>query len=185
MNEFQELKLIDLHERHPGLTPALGNAFLEAACVCWSRHHQSPVIVSVNNQDKDVLRIINFPDPDERTRNAHANEIDATEAGAYATSLAAVEDLLGLVAVSRAETLTGADWYVAPIGTMIEDLEGCIRLEVSGVSGGSNTEVKKRLREKVAQAERGKSNLPAIASVVGFKALQIAICPVRHTDELG
>ena len=75
-----------------------------------------------------------------------------------------------LVAVGRAETLTGADYYVAPQGSMPGDLEGCLRLEVSGVDSGSNTVVGRRLKNKLAQARRGLSDLPAIAGVAGFRA---------------
>ena len=136
------------------------------------------MIVSLKHDDTDDLRVVNFAVPDPRIRKAHANEIDATEAGAYGVSLAAVEDVAGLVAVRRAETLTGADWYVAPNGADIEDLENCIRLEVSGISAGTSTDINRRLREKVAQTARGESNLPAIAAVVGFKALEVAISPL-------
>lgn len=175
MSDLETLRLDGLHERHPGLTQALGESYVEAAAVCWSRHHQPPVTVSLNHDDKNESRTVNFSVPDARSRNAHANEIDATETGAYGVSLAAVEVVAGLVAVRRAETLTGADWYVAPTGTEFEDLETCIRLEVSGISAGASADVKRRLREKIAQAARGESNLPAIAAVVGFKALEVAI----------
>jgi hypothetical protein len=127
---------------------------------------------------KDELRTISFPVPDARISNAHANEIDATEAGAYGVSLAAVEAVAGLFAVRRAETLTGADWYIAPAGVSADDLEDCIRLEVSGTSSGGSSEVSRRLQEKIAQTARGKSNLPAMAAVVGFKVLEIAIAPL-------
>lgn len=175
MNDLPQLKLEGLHERHPGLTQPLADSYAEAASVCWSRHHQPPVTVALKHNDTDSLHVVNFALPDTRIRNAHANEIDATEAGAYGVSLAAVEAAIGLVAVRRAETLTGADWYVAPSGTDIEDFENCIRLEVSGISAGASGDIKRRLRDKVAQAARGESNLPAIAAVVGFKALEIAI----------
>jgi hypothetical protein len=175
MNDLPHLRIDGLHERHPGLTEALGESYSEAASVCWSRHHQPPIIVSLKHDDTDDLRVVNFAVPDARVRRAHANEIDATEAGAYGVSLAAVEDVAGLVAVRRAETLTGADWYVAPNNAKIEDLEHCIRLEVSGISAGNSTDINRRLREKVGQAARGESNLPAIAAVVGFKALEVAI----------
>jgi hypothetical protein len=175
MGDGPQLKLDGLHERHPGLTRALGDSYVEAACVCWARHHQPPVTVSLRRENMDELRIVNFAMPDARTSAAHANEIDATEIGAYGVSLAAVEDIQGLVAVHRAETQTGADWYIAPNGSSIEDLESCIRLEVSGMNLGTSTDINRRLQEKVAQALRGKSNLPAIASVVGFKALEIVI----------
>jgi len=178
MSEDRELVIDRLYERHPGVTRALGDSYTEAASVCWSRHHQPPVTVVVKRRGADEQRVVNFTLPDARTRAAHANEIDATEAGAYGVSLAAMEDMEGLVAVGRAETLTGADWYVAPNGTSLEDLEGCIRLEVSGTSAGTSAEINRRLLEKIAQASRGESNLPAIASVVGFKALEVAISPV-------
>ena len=178
MNDLPHLRIDGLHERHPGLTEALGESYSEAASVCWSRHHQPPVIVSLKHDDTDDLRVVNFAVPDARVRKAHANEIDATETGAYGVSLAAVEDVAGLVAVGRAEKLTGADWYLAPNGAEIEDLENCIRLEVSGISAGTSTDINRRLREKVAQTARGESNLPAIAAVVGFKALEVAISPL-------
>jgi hypothetical protein len=175
MSDLPYLRIDRLHERHPGLTQALSDCYAEAASVCWSRHHEPPITVSLKHDDTEELRIVTFAVPDGQVRKAHANEIDATETGAYCVSLAAVEDIAGLVAVGRAETLTGADWYVAPNDAEIEDLESCIRLEVSGISSGASSDINRRLREKLAQAARGDSNLPAIAAVVGFKALEVAI----------
>ena len=178
MSDTLQLKVDGLDERHPGLTRGLSESYAEAASVCWSRHHEPPVTVSLRHRDIDVSRVVYFDLPNARVRKAHANELDATETGAYGVSLAAVEEVAGLVAVSRAETLTGADWYVAPKGAVITDLEECIRLEVSGISAGTSADVERRLRAKVAQAARGDSNLPAMAAVVGFKALEIAISPL-------
>jgi hypothetical protein len=178
MNDLEELKLEELHLRHPGLTEALCRSYAEAAFVCFSRHHEPPVTLSLEREDNHVNQVVNFPVPGDRIRNAHANEIDATEMGAYGVSLAAVEAVAGLVAVRRAETLTGADWYIAHGDTNIDDLEECIRLEVSGVSAGTSNDIKRRLREKITQAARGKSNLPAMAAIVGFKVLEVAIAPL-------
>ncbi|BAS59514.1 hypothetical protein NIES2135_09560 [Leptolyngbya boryana NIES-2135] len=111
-------------------------------------------------------------------QNAWANQDDATRDGAYACALAAVELSRDLVALRRAETRTGADYYIAPIGTALDDLENCFRLEVSGTDL-SSAEVRRRLQEEVAQARRGSSNLPAIAAVVGFRANLIMISSVR------
>jgi hypothetical protein len=178
MRRAENITLDLLHERHPGLTPALAQSYVEAACVCLARHHQPPVVFSVNNAGDKLDRTVDFLIPDERTKNANANEIDATEAGAYGLSLAAVESVVGMVAVRRAETKTGADWYIAPTGELLEDLESCVRLEVSGISAGTSSDVIRRLQEKIAQAGKGKSNLPAIAAVVGFKVLEVAISPL-------
>lgn len=178
MSEAENITLDRLDERHPGLTPALAQTYVEAACVCLARHHQPPVLFSVNNAGNQSNRTVVFLIPDERTRNANANEIDATETGAYGLSLAAIESVAGMVAVRRAETRTGADWYISPNGELLEDLESCIRLEVSGISAGTSSDVNRRLQEKIAQAAKGKSNLPAIAAVVGFKVLEVAISPL-------
>jgi len=152
----------DLHERHTGLTAVLGGTFLEAACVCFSRHHESPVDVEIVRKEGSSVREFAFDPPSERERNAHANEIDATEAGAYGVSLAAVEAVESLVAIRRAETLSGADWYVAPIGTTPDDLETCYRLEVSGTDTGTLSVVETRLSQKIQQTRAGKCNLPAL-----------------------
>ena len=116
---------------------------------------------------------------DERTKNAHANEIDATEAGAYACVLAAVELMMRMVAIHRAETATGADYYIAPADTIAPDLEGALRLEVSGIDKGSPAAVIHRLNAKLEQAAMGASNLPALAGVVGFRARFIMLQPVQ------
>jgi hypothetical protein len=182
VNELPLLRLDGLHERHTGLTPPLADSYSEAACVCLSRHHQPPVTMSLTHGENDEFRMVDFAIPDARMLNAHANEIDATEAAAYAVSLAAVEALAGLVAVRRAATLTGADWYIAPSGTSSDDLEDCIRLEVSGINAGVSSDIKRRLREKLAQAARGASNLPAMAAVIGFKALVVVIAPLGVSE---
>lgn len=178
MNELPLLTLDALHERHTGLTPALADTYTEAACVCLARHHEPPVTMSLQHGEHDHTRLVYFAIPDQRVLNAHANETDATEAGAYGVSLAAIEAVAGLVAVRRAATLTGADWYIAPRGTSADDFENCIRLEVSGLNAGAISDIKRRLRQKLAQAGRGASNLPAIAAIIGFKALMVVIAPL-------
>jgi hypothetical protein len=113
------LRLDGLQERHPGLTQAVVDSYVEAAAVCFSRHHQSPVTLSLQHGADQEFRVVHYPVPDDRMLRAHGNEIDATEAGAYGVALAAVEAVAGLVAVGRAERLNGANWYVAPHGTDI------------------------------------------------------------------
>lgn len=170
-----KLPLEDLNVRHPGLTKSIGDGYLEAASVCLNRHHSSPTEMAAACNGRSVDCVAEWKEPDARTLRAWANDIDTTEAGAYGVSLAAVEVIEGLVAVRRAETLTGADYYVAPIGSDPDDLENCLRLEVSGVSAGNKAIVESRLRDKLEQTAKGKSNLPAIASVIGFKERMIAI----------
>jgi len=110
---------------------------------------------------------------------AWANDIDATESGAYGVALATLQLTDDLVAIARAETLTGADYYVAPAGANVENLEFACRLEVSGIDQSNDDLIAARLRSKVKQAMRGRSNLPAIAAVVGFSSAHVAFDDVQ------
>jgi len=168
------LPIHDMASRHTGLTTPLAQAYLEAARVCLDRFHASPVPFEIEGPSKMDTTVV-WQAADDRIAQAWANEDDTTECGAYACALAAIELAEGLVAIRRAETRTGADYYVNEPGTTRDDLEGSVRFEISGVSGGTQAAVSERLRNKLAQAARGDSNLPAMAGVVGFRAQHIAM----------
>ena len=82
-------------------------------------------------------------------------------------------------AVCRAQGRTGVDYYLGPANGILEDLEATVRLEVSGTDEGNLSTIKSRLRQKMEQADRVESNLPALATVVGFAALRIESSDVQ------
>jgi hypothetical protein len=174
------LRYLDLPERHSGVTKAIACGYAEAAGVCLDRHHVPPQDFLVSDDQSEQLARVEWSAPDLRTRRAWGNDIDATEAGAYGIALASVELARGLVAVARAEHLTGAVFCLGSPGADEAEFEKIVRLEVSGVDGGGEGEVRTRLREKIRQAGRGRSNLPAIASAVGFKALRVLLADVEQ-----
>jgi hypothetical protein len=173
--ESQPLPIHDLASRHPGLTRALAESYLEAARVCLDRHHISPTEFSLKEESWSVTARVEWRPADDRCLAAYANEIDTTEFGAYLMALASLELWKGLVAVSRAETRTGADYYLSAAGQPAEDVEASFRLEASGTDRGDQPAIVRRLREKVDQTNKGQSNLPAIAVVVGFQARLVMI----------
>ncbi len=177
------LPIDDMADRHAGLTRSVADANTEAATVCLDRHHSSLVEFTLATPSGDTPSLVEWEPASPRTRGAWANDTDATEAGACAVALAAVELVMDLVAVRRAETETGADYYVAPTGTTTDDMEEWYRLEVSGISAGSSGKVRQRLREKVAQAKRGNSDLPALAGVVGFYARRVQMSDILDRSE--
>ena len=134
-------------------------------------------IFKIHKSDQSKEVIVRWTPTDKRTRGAWANENDATRDGAYACVLAAVELLCGLTAIRRSETETGADYYIAEPNAAVDDLESYIRLEVSGVDRGNASRVASRLRQKLDQARSGKSDLPAMAGVVGYRARLIRLAP--------
>ena len=143
-----------MEQRHVGLTKAISDSHTEAAGVCLDRHHQSPTDFDLDRSGSQSTVAVEWQPPDARTRDAWANETDATEAGASACALAAVELSDELVAVRRAETQTGADYYVAPHGAPTDDLEDCLRLEVSGVDRGPEQTVRQRLTPSCGRPPR-------------------------------
>ena len=177
------LPIHDMEQRHHGLTKAIADMYTEAAAVCFDRYHQSPTDFALDRSGVRSEAAVEWRSTDAHTRGAWANEIDTTEAGACACALAAVELTDGLVAVHRAETKTGADYYIAPKDTPAEDLQQWLRLEISGVDRGSESTVNRRLRDKLDQAAAGNSDLPAIASVVGFKAKLILLADLEVSPE--
>lgn len=179
-NNLPLLPLDRMADRHRGLTPSIAGSYLEAARACLDRHHISPKEFIMENDREDSIAQVIWELTDDRTRAAWANKDDATRDGAYALEIAATELLRGMVAVHRAETRTGADYYIAPTNQDLEDLEGCYRLEVSGTNS-DKSEVKRRLRVKIEQTKQGKSNLPALAAIVGFKVQLILLHTVDET----
>lgn len=177
--DLSVLPILNMADRHQGLTSALAESYLQAARVCLDQHHEPPQEFRLKNGIIEMQTLVDWQPADNRTKNAWANISDATRDGAYICALAATELSMGFYAVKRAETLTGADYYVAPSDKDIEDLEDCFRLEVSGTNLDT-PEVNRRLRDKVSQAEQGLSSLPAIAVVVGFKVKLIVMQSVEE-----
>jgi len=169
-----------MHERHRGLTQALATSYQEAASVCLNRFHASPLEITLSDSGAEMTAQLRWLTPDARMLGAWANATDTTRNGAYCCVIAGVELLRSLVAVRRAETGTGSDYYVGPPGSGQTDLEDCLRLEVSGVSAGDYPDVRRRLTEKVAQAQRGDSSLPALAGVIGFSAKLLIVEDVQE-----
>jgi len=172
------LPISGMAERHPGLSAGTALSYHEAARVCLDRHHHSPTSFSLETTEATTSAMAEWDKPDQQCLAAHANEIDATEWGAYCCALATTELLLELVAIHRAPTGTGADYYLNDPGSQHDDLETSIRLEVSGTNEGTVEQIRTRLLRKINQAREGASNLPALAAVVGFKASRVALSNV-------
>jgi hypothetical protein len=167
------LRFEDLAERHD-IDPHQLQGYANAAKVRLEAHHTSPVNFEVGCRGETVIYEVNWAPIDDKLRRSYNNADDAKRDGAYVMAFAAVEDLEGMVSIGRAETKTGADYYVAPAGTNPSDLENAFRLEVSGTDG-TPAEARQRLKEKQEQTRKGAGTEPAIAAVVGFKTKLILV----------
>jgi hypothetical protein len=169
------LQLSNLDQRHPGISHGIATSYREAAQVCLGRHHKPPKNFTIVHDSIHDTADADWSPPSQSLRAAWNNVIDATEAAAYCIALAAVEITNGLYAIYRAETQSGADYYLAPEGAEVEDLENLIRLEVSGIDKATPHLIAVRVKQKLQQMKNGASNTPGIASVVAFDQLSISI----------
>jgi hypothetical protein len=169
------LEFGDLHLRHPGVPAGLSESFREVTSVCLQRHHTSPTKWQVEVwKASDVQYLVEWTEPSDGMRRGYGNSDDATRDGAYAMALAAVEKALDLRAYSRSETRTGCDWYLARpdlIPTEFDlDVEGVVRLEVSGIDRDDREKVLARASRKLAQLAAVASALQSLTGVVGFRS---------------
>ncbi|MHB8577224.1 MAG: hypothetical protein ACYDCQ_18080 [Dehalococcoidia bacterium] len=134
------------------------------------------------------MNTVRWQTPSQLVLDTWHNRDDATRDGAYAVAIAAVQQHLGLFVRRRAETQTGADYYITPRpadtgddDTADVDLEEpWLRLEASGIDRCPTiAELRTRVLRKEAQTRRGASVLPAIVGVVAFSMPRIAITHVQ------
>lgn len=168
-----------LHERHPGFNRPICEAYAEAAAVCLDESHTPPVDFTVAHDQSESLRGLAWAAPDARALASWGNSDDTTRDGAYSVGLATAEAELGFVALARSDVRTGADYYIGPPGSELEDAH---RLEISGLRHGEKHEVHSRLREKIKQAAKGDSTQPALACTVGFRAKLITLARVQDAE---
>jgi hypothetical protein len=160
------------------LTPAVWTSWCEAAAVTFDRvhHPEAPPRAGriIPSGKPPIDCVVAWPSPDERVKRSHANDTDATEAGAYAVATLAMHAVDGWQVVARTQTESGADvWMEKP--NDVPDSQ--VRLEVSGMAQGADESAQKALRgrlaTKIAQLKKGKSPEPGIAAVVGFELVGI------------
>lgn len=99
--------------RHRALTVPIAGPYEEAASVCLQRHRTPPVDVTLADNGSRSSASVDWESPDQQTRDAWANETDATRDGAYGCVIAGVEILREypyLEAADIAEALSYAAW---------------------------------------------------------------------------
>ena len=170
-----------------GLTKATATVFAECASVCMAENQHPEQVrlalaivepfhfpeVGADRPDADGVRrstptLVRLPIDDVMTRT-HKDNVRAAEDGAYGVALLIGVTCLGLKPVERSRQGTGFDWWLGPIDDPNDPFAGRRRLEVSGLNRGSDSEFRKRVRQKKKQTTRtASSGIPALVAVVDF-----------------
>jgi hypothetical protein len=166
---------VDLHQlhEHTALTRPHVEDRVGAACVMLSKFHESPLVVGIDWEEVDQENLeLAWTAPDVRTQMTHANELDATEDGAYAVSFA-VATHAGYTVGRRAHHGSGSDYLLTRQGEPENDF---VRLEVRGIARiklADRRLLDRALEAKVDQLGQGDLDRPGIAMVVGFEYARV------------
>jgi hypothetical protein len=169
------LELTNIHTHHPGVPETVEGFYAVAAAVCLQRHRSPPGAIEVTLRHTKESYLADWRPPSEEEKRSFGDKTDATCFGAYTVALAAAFAHMGLKAIGRSGSGTGSDWYLVPADAEIEEwyLEAAWRLEVSGSDDLGTSRLHGRMKEKVEQARRGQSQLPAYAAVVSFASATV------------
>jgi len=149
------------------VTPGFGRALADAASVCLDeRGHTSPTRMDVAG-DLKVAAHVDWDAPSDQSRRCWNDDEYATEHGAYGVAALLVESC-GLEVLERSKKGTGFDFWLGPANSKGTMFQGLIRLEVSGIRFGGDSEIDSRVRRKLKQTDRSDGTFPAVMVVVEF-----------------
>jgi hypothetical protein len=160
--------LVQLPEVCSNLSPSHVENMVDAARIMLDKFHVSPQTFVITWSGVQHVEL-EWSAPQEVDRQTHANELDATEAGAYGLAFVTVHECDYIVR-RRAHHGSGSDYLLTRRGEPDNDF---VRLEVSGVARGDG--LNGRLREKVAQLGKGDLQRPGLAVVVGFEVAKVCV----------
>jgi len=165
----KNLNLDDLRNGTPGITPAFGGCLCEAAAVCFEdRSHSTGVAMDLKGAFSSQVVAVRWSSVTAQARQCYADMQFAAEFGAYGIAVLLVEQFTSLTVHERSRKGTGFDYWLAPKGSSQPLFQDKSRLEVSGILDGAEAEIRTRMKEKLAQLNRGGVPLPGYGVVVHF-----------------
>lgn len=163
------MHLGDLNKGMPGITPEWGTSLCHAASVCLEdRAHVSGVQMDITGTLSVRSVTLTWPQTNDQIRRTFADLQDATELGACGIAALLIEEHTELTVFERSKKGPGFDYWLAPKGTDDPLFQNKQRLEVSGLLDGKEPAFNARMRQKLAQLERGGVKLLGYGVVVHF-----------------
>jgi hypothetical protein len=163
----RELNLSDLTAGIDAINPVIG-AFLAQACaVCLDRHnHQTGIALTVNGEFDETFALHWNVSTELERRGFDTQE--PTHFGACCVAVLLIRELTNYTVIERACIGTGIDYWLGNKNEL--PFQQAARLEVSGIGAGDDREIKKRVKEKLAQTKPSDGTLPAYVIVVEFSS---------------
>lgn len=150
----------------PGLSPEYGAFLAQAGAVCFDTHgHVWGVQMTVDGAFNEAFAV-DWPVVDDAQRLSWKDFDEAVEYGAYGIALLVLRDLEGFTVLEKAIKGGGFDYWVGTHDAL--PFQRKSRLEVSGILKGDDSDIRSRVRTKVAQTELSDGYCPAHVVVVEF-----------------
>ena len=162
--------MLDLNDLGNGLLPAIspifGMSLAEAGGVCLeSQGHVAGVQLRVRGFVNSIYRL-NWPPINKQSQRTWNDPEEATEYGATGVAVLLAKKTTGYAALERSRKGTGFDYWMGDESA--EPFQDKARLEISGIRKGNDSDIKRRVRQKLNQTARSGGSLPAYAIVVEF-----------------
>ena len=162
------LDLNDLETGQPAIDPALGRVFALSAGICLEKRGHSPgVMLSIRGHIAGSDALL-WPLITQQARLSFDRN-EAIERGAMGLAVLLLHQKIGLVPIRRGAIDEGIDYWMGPEGSDSENAQPVARLEISGTLRGGDAEIRRRVREKLAQTAPTDGPTPAYVVVVGFR----------------
>ncbi|GAB5399530.1 MAG: hypothetical protein Aureis2KO_11150 [Aureisphaera sp.] len=154
-------------EKHHFLTSAAGLNFAHAASVCLeSCGHSVTSQIADTGHFGNTYNISRFEVNDQMKRT-HNDEQVATEEGAYGVAFMVASKEMEVKAIEKSRKKTGIDYWLGTEDNFL--FQNKVRLEVSGLRNGSDSQFESRYNTKMIQSEKSDHTLlPALIVIVEF-----------------
>lgn len=162
-----------LSDGMPGLTPALGHVFAEAAAVCLEHHRHTPGVHLTTDGHFETTFAVNWAPVTDQQIRAHNDLQDATEFGACGVAIFLLKEQTGQIVVERSRKGTGFDFWLGKDDDLF--LKAKARLEVSGILSGGEQEIRTRVNMKLKQISKTDGLLPGYIAVVEFSNPKVRV----------
>lgn len=165
-HSVRQIRLQDLGKGLPGITPPFGASLAEAGAVCLDEQgHNSGVKLIINGEYDETFELF-WQHVNDQMKACWNDDEFTTELGAYGVALKLIMALTGFTVIKRSKKGTRFDYWLGNDDDLL--FQGNVRLEVSGIRNGSNSEVNQRINLKIKQVKKAKSDLLAYVVIVEF-----------------
>jgi hypothetical protein len=164
--KHNKIELQELSNGLPGITPPFGASLAEAGAVCFDEqgHHQG-VTLLVDGDFNEKLEIF-WQYVTAQMKACWNDDGFTTELGAYGVAFKIIMALTDFTVIKRAKKGTRFDYWLGNNNDLL--FQDKVRLEVSGIRKGNNSEINKRLRIKIKQVKKGDNELTAFVIIIEF-----------------